>query len=631
MQRRDKMVKDYIARSHVRCENYQVNKGMLYSSKIYEGDELKLRLRNNSRLMETATPFMEHLYNFVKGSDFFAILTDNEGCILKVIGDLKILNYSNDLKMIPGAFMNEKNIGTNAMGTALIEKAPVQVSGKEHYITAYHQWTCSGAPIRNPEGHIIGVLDLTGYSPSVHSHTLGMVVAAVHAIENILRKENATIKLSVANKYIEAIINSIDDGILTVGPKGYIKLLNKKAKEILGLSEEEFLGERVDQYIENWHYIEKNLKKGKNIVEEETYIKGKNSKLHCTISGYYILGAKRAQGYVCIFKQIQSARKLANKMYGKQAAYTFDKIIGRNNNFIKLIDNAKRISDSPSTVLILGESGTGKEVFAQAIHNASSRREEAFVALNCGALPRNLIETELFGYEDGAFTGAKRGGRAGKFELADGGTLFLDEIGELPLEMQVNLLRVLEEGKLYRVGGSKVITVDCRIIAATNKDLKKELEKNLFRKDLYYRLNVLSLNLPPLRERKDDIALLAEYFLTVKSLKLMKTPISLNDKFMEKFLEYHWPGNIRELENVIESIVNTPETVELPFEVKKESNVQEVIQVVEIDNLEEIEKYTITRVLDKYNNNITTVARELGVGRNTLYRKIEKYGINVPK
>lgn len=627
-----KMQKDYIVRSHVRCENYQVDKGMLYSSKIIQGEELNGRLINNSKLMQVASPFMEQLYDFVKGSNFFAILTDGDGCILKVIGDPEILEESYNLKMVPGAFMDEKSIGTNAMGTALEERCPVQVSGKEHFITAYHRWTCSGAPIRNPEGDIIGVLDLTGYSPLVHSHTLGMVVAAVHAIENIMNKENTNTKLSLAKQSMEAIINSIDDGILTVGPKGYIKVLNKKAQMVLGIEDDNFIGKEAEHYIENWSYIEEILKRDKKIVEEETYIRGKKSKLHCTISGYYILGAGRAQGYVCIFKEIQSARKLANKMYGKQAAYTFDKIIGRESSFIKIIENAKKISDSPSTVLILGESGTGKEVFAQAIHNASSRRDEAFVALNCGALPRNLIETELFGYEDGAFTGAKRGGRAGKFELADGGTLFLDEIGELPLEMQVNLLRVLEEGKLYRVGGSKEISVDVRIIAATNRDLKKDVEKGLFRKDLYYRLNVLTVKLPPLRERKGDIPLLADYFLTVKSLKLMKTPISLNEKFMDKFLAYNWPGNIRELENVIESIVNTPESVELPFEVKEDAkDVKQVVQTVEIDNLEELEKHTISRVLEKHQNNITTAAKALGIGRNTLYRKIEKFGIDAPK
>ena len=623
--------KDYIIRSHARCNSYGVDKNILYSSRIIVGEELDLRLERNKRLTEIATPFMEHLYNFVKGSNFFSILTDNDGCILKVIGDPVISSESNGLKMIPGAFMDERSIGTNAMGTALAEEQPVQVSGKEHYIKAYHRWTCSGAPIRNPEGEIIGSLDLTGYSPSVHSHTLGMVVAAVHAIENILRKENATVKLSVANKHIEAIINSIDEGILTVGPKGYLKTLNSKAQKILGLENEEILGKKAEDYIENWPFIQKVLRKDNKIQEEETHIKGKKGKIHCTISGYYIIGDDRAQGYVCIFKEIQSVRKLANKMYGKQTIYTFDKIIGRNINFIKTIEMAKEISDSPSTVLILGESGTGKEVFAQAIHNSSSRRDEAFVALNCGALPRNLIETELFGYEDGAFTGAKRGGRAGKFELADGGTLFLDEIGELPLDMQVNLLRVLEEGTLYRVGGSTEISVNVRIIAATNKDLKKEVEKGLFRKDLYYRLNVLPLNLPALRERKDDIPLLVDYFLTVKSLKLMKNPIILENELMEKFARYQWPGNIRELENVVESIVNAPHAVKLPFDseelVEEEKKQQD--NGAYIDNLDEMEKQTIMRVLDKYKNNITLSAKSLGIGRNTLYRKLDKHKITV--
>ncbi|SES84948.1 sigma-54-dependent Fis family transcriptional regulator [Anaerobranca gottschalkii] len=622
------MEKGYIRKSHLRCLNYGVDKERNFSAKIIAGQQLADRLEKNRTLIEVATPFMEHLYNFVKGSNFFSILTDGEGCILKVIGDQEILQEAYSLKMIPGAFMDEKNIGTNAMGTALAEGKPVQVSGEEHYIKAYHRWTCSAAPIKNPDGEVIGCLDLTGYSPQVHSHTLGMVVAAVKAVENILTKDQATFKLSVVNKYIETIINSIDEGIITVGPKGYLKLLNAKAEKILGLSNIEIQGKRAKDYIENWDFIERILKEKNKISEEETYIKSKKGKFHCIISGYFIQGKDKPQGYVCIFKEIKTARKLANRMYGKQAVYTFEKIIGRNKEFIKTLEKAKNIADSPSTVLILGESGTGKEVFAQAIHNASSRKDEAFVAINCGAIPKNLIEAELFGYEEGAFTGGKRGGSIGKFELADGGTLFLDEIGEMPLDMQVNLLRVLEEGKFYKVGGNREISVDVRIIAATNKDLKKEVEKGFFRKDLYYRLNVLTLKLPSLKERKDDIPLLVDYFLTIKSLKLNKKTVVLGEEILEKFMNYHWPGNIRELENVIESIVNTPDLLELPFE-KPNIKFSFDEQLLELENLEDVEKYTIEKVLKKYNYNISNAAKALGIGRNTLYRKVEKYKIKV--
>lgn len=621
----------YILDSHQRCRAFGVDRNKSYSSKFITGSQLKERLDKNKNLIEIATPFMEHLYDFVKGSDFFSILTDGEGCILKVIGDPTILKEANELKMVPGAFMDEESIGTNAMGTALEVGSPIQVSGDDHYINAYHRWTCSGAPIRDTDGKVIGVLDLTGYSPFVHSHTLGMVVAAVHAIENILMKDKATFKVSIVNKSIETIINSIDEGIFTIGPKGFIKLANTKAQTLLGIGESNFQGQKIKDYVENWDIVEKALIKQKAISEEEIFIKSTKGKIHCTLSGYSIIGADMPQGFVCIVKEIKNARKLANRMYGKQAIYTFDKIIGRDINFIRVIEKAKKISNSPSTVLILGESGTGKEVFAQAIHNASCRKEEAFIAINCGALPRNLIEAELFGYEDGAFTGAKRGGGIGKFELADGGTLFLDEIGELPLDMQVNLLRVLEVGKLYRIGGSKEITVNVRIIAATNKDLKKEVEKGTFRKDLYYRLNVLSLKLPSLKERKGDIPLLIDYFLTVKSLRLKKNPINLEEEYLNKFLSYHWPGNIRELENVIESMINSPDMAELPFERSTHENGEynnvAYNNIVEIDNLEDMEMYTITRVLEKKGYNVTAAAKALGIGRNTLYRKMEKYNI----
>ncbi|MEN1760463.1 sigma-54-dependent Fis family transcriptional regulator [Anoxynatronum sibiricum] len=631
--KQEQAVKDYITRSHARSQEYGVELGRIYSSKILRGEALREKMDENRELIETAMPFLQQLCDFVRGSGFFAILTDWEGCILDIQGDDEVLREAARLEMNPGAYMHERHIGTNAMGTALAEKIPVQVDGDEHYVTAYHRWTCSAAPIHDPKGRMIGTLDLTGRSHLVHSHTLGMVVAAVNAIEQMLTIRQANQKLELARNSISTIIDAITSGIFTVGPRGYIKTMNKTASEMLGYKPEEIRGLHIASVVDNWENIQQNLEKGINYMEEEIDANGKNGRIHCTFSTYPVeYRDGEHQGVVCVIKEARRLRKIAHKMAGSRAVYTFDKIVGRNQQFLKLIDYAHRVSDSPSTVLITGESGVGKEVFAQAIHNASDRRDEAFVAINCGALPRNLIESELFGYEDGAFTGAKRGGQMGKFEWADGGTLFLDEIGEMPYDMQTNLLRVLETGKLFRVGGNKEIDVDVRIIAATNKDLRTEVEKGNFRRDLYYRLNVVPLELMPLRERKDDISLLVDYFITVKSMKLGKNPVMLSRDQIRRLTDYHWPGNIRELENAVEQIINlnTCRLWEQDCQIIS-GDLETTPQGNEIECLEEMERRHIERVYQSYNGNVSLAAEALGIGRNTFYRKAKKYQIDCSK
>ena len=311
------------------------------------------------------------------------------------------------------------------------------------------------------------------------------------------------------------------------------------------------------------------------------------------------------------------------------AAYTFDDIIGESKGILNVKEQAKNISDSPSTVLIQGESGTGKELIAQAIHNSSSRKNNSFVAINCGAIPKSLIESELFGYEEGAFTGAKRGGHPGKFELANGGTLFLDEIGEMPLDMQVSLLRVLQEGCVNRLGGNKCTITDVRIIAATNKDLKKEIERGTFREDLYYRLSVIPIYVPPLREREGDVELLIKHFLKVKAVKLGKPIPKVMPDIYEKLIGYNWPGNIREMENCIENIVNLGGNTSYSFETKNLEYKQYRPAAGGLEynmcSLEDWERKAILSCLEKCGGNITKTAQILKVNRSTLHAKINKY------
>lgn len=525
--------KNTILSSHERCREYEIEFNQIYSSKILDEKMLFLKMEENRDLILAAAPIMNELYNFVKGSNFFAILTDRDGCILNVIGDENILSEAFSFKMVPGAYMDEKNIGTNAMGTSLFEKKPIQVSAGEHFINIYHRWTCSACPILDTDGSVLGILDLTGYSKAVHSHTLGMVVAGAKAIENELKAFNLKNQLTNLNK-------------------------NNEAKK---------------------------------------------------------------------------QRKMIDKIQGRQAIYTFDKIIGQDENFIKVVVYAKKISDSRSNILIMGESGTGKELFAQSIHNYSNRSDGPFIALNCGAIPSNLIEAELFGYDEGSFTGAKAKGNPGKFEIADGGTIFLDEIGEMPLDLQTRLLRVIEEGTISRIGSTNIKVVNVRVIAATNKNLHKEVINGTFRKDLFYRLNVLPLRLPSLSERKDDIKPLIEYFMEKISKKLNKSKVTITNEDIKKLCSYNWPGNVRELENYIELAINTeelPDINEISFKKKDDLT---YIKTQTLDNsicsLKDLEKQHIIKILDSTNNNITHSANILGIGRNTLYRKLKEYEINV--
>jgi len=332
---------------------------------------------------------------------------------------------------------------------------------------------------------------------------------------------------------------------------------------------------------------------------------------------------------IFVIKDIKKMRKLANKIMGRRAIYTFDKIIGTNQTFLNAVEFAKKVADSKSTVLIMGESGTGKEIFAQAIQNYSNRSDEAFIAINCGAIPKNLIESELFGYEEGAFTGAKRSGQPGKFEIADGGTVFLDEIGEMPLDMQTRLLRVIEESTVSRIGSPVELPVNVRIIAATNKDLIEEVRKGNFRKDLFYRLNVLPIKLPSLRERREDVPDLVDYFMTRISRKLNKSPVELPESYMDYLMSYNWPGNIRELENLVELIINT-ETIPAYENVPQvKVNHEKKFELVSLNSLDEIEKAHIVSVLKHFSGNISSAAKVLKIGRNTLYRKIQKHCIEI--
>lgn len=619
--------KDYfeeiLVRSHKRCLNNNLKRDIKFPKRILSDESLKLILEKNKDMIKIALPFMKILYDFLKGSGFSLYVTDKDGIVLTIIGDEDIIDAQAETGIKVGTDMSEESVGTNAIGTALYENCSLQLSGKEHYINIYQRWTCSAAVIHDDSGNIIGCLNLTGKSYSKHLHTLGLVVAAVKSIENQLKVLKTQYELYNAYKYLNKVMDSINSGIFAADTNGVIKAINKSLCKMLCVEEEKIINNSSEIILKNWKHILEELKEENSYESKEIVLTINEKRKRYHLSVYPINDNKdNIVGMVAIFNDMKDVYNLVNKYTGMTATYTFDDIIGKSASTKNLKRQAKNISDSPSTVLIQGESGTGKELIAQAIHNNSNRRNNNFVAINCGAIPKNLIESELFGYEEGAFTGAKKGVHYGKFELASGGTLFLDEIGEMPLDMQVSLLRVLQEGRVSRLGSNKCIYVDVRIIAATNKKLKDEIKKGNFREDLYYRLNVIPIHIAPLRERKDDIELLINYFLKEKVIKLGKPMPIISKDLYNKLINYSWPGNIREMENCIENIVNLNGNTTFNFENNSIDNNNTKAFDYSMCSLKEIEENAIISCVEKCNGNITKASKILGINRSTIYYKI---------
>ena len=633
MQNKNKLIE----KSHKRSEDYGINKDINHSKIILTGYELNKVLEINKELIEISKPYIDNVFESVGDKDFIIILTDNNGCIIYIKGAEEIKDELEKLNLKVGAYMDEKNIGTNAMSIAISEDRCIQITANEHYISILQSLTCSAAPIHNSKGEIIGTLNLTGKSNMKHPHTLGLVIFGVTAIENELFRIKTKSILNQTYNYMKTVIENVDKGIIIIDTHGIIININALGLKILEKKNNNLINEDINYIIPNFkNIVDRISSSNETIIREIKLSHDSKYKTEVTLKG--IKHNEKLIGIVAILTKIKENDK---KSEFTGAFFTFNDIIGKSDAIKNVITNCKVIANSPSTVLIQGESGTGKEVLAQSIHNYSIRKDKKFVAINCGAIPANIIESELFGYEDGTFTGGKKGGRIGKIELANGGTLFLDEIGDMPLDMQVKLLRVLQEGRVTRLGGSKEIPVDMRVIAATNKNLKKEIKDGTFREDLYYRLCVIPIKLPPLRERKGDIRMLIEYFLTMKSIKLEKEIPNISKDLINKLLTYKWPGNIRQLENCIENIVNL--NGKLSYEILDESDdinkdllninssnnmISENI-IEEKFNLEDIEKATIINAI-KYNNyNISKTAKSLGVSRNTLYLKIKKYNIEI--
>ncbi|MFA7148738.1 MAG: sigma-54-dependent Fis family transcriptional regulator [Syntrophomonadaceae bacterium] len=608
-------------------------------------DKVRLRemLENHQELIDLARPFMNNLYKFVAGSGFIVLLCDEHGYIMATVGDRDVNGDTDELNFEIGALWTEEEIGNNGVGTSLVMRKPFQVSGYEHFCRKHHKWTCSGSPIFNENREMIGILEMSGPVQKTHLHTLGMVVAATEAIEHQMQIHRQNRELIMLNNRMNSIINSVSDGVVIIDSFGEITQTNPALERILD-RRLDLGGKAIENLVENTLVIRDMLVSGKGFKDVELTIRN-GTTLSCLASGEVLRDEQgRITGASIFIDTIKNVHRLVNRFSGAQATFQFEDIVGDSEELMEAIRIGTRAAVSDSNVLLQGDSGTGKEIFAQAIHNRSSRANHPFVAINCGAIPRELLDSELFGYVEGAFTGAKKGGRPGKFEMASGGTLFLDEIADLPLAKQVALLRVLQERKIMRIGGDRVIPVDVRIICATNKNLLEEVKKGHFRQDLYYRLNVISITLPPLKNRKEDITLLLNHFLQTYS-KRMGIPNPVVEPQVLHYLQnYSWPGNVRELQNVVERMLNISSgdklTMEhLPPEVMPQSDYtepepsyipvptleEERKRIKEMQAQQEIEE--IISLLAACGGNVSEVARRIGISRNTLYRKMRQYNI----
>ncbi|SHJ94282.1 PAS domain S-box-containing protein [Clostridium cavendishii DSM 21758] len=620
----DETIRKDILESWIRCKKYGVSP--MGGKGKNKNNDIKALIERNLELINVAKSVMESIYKIVEGSGFAIILSDKEGYILEVIGDKDIMERVNELNFLRGELWSEEAVGTNAIGTALYLNKPMQTIGAEHFGSDQHSWTCSASPIYDEDRNVIGCINMAGNYYDAHSHTLGIVTSAAESIQK---------QLALSNSYnlLNITFNSISDGMIVIDSFSSIKRINGRAMEILGLTLEETINLDIKNFITNIDFKSLLKETGKEIHNRECDLKGKNKNIKCIISVVPMKSNNKNIGIVITFKEIKYVHKLVSKLAGFKASYTFDDIVTRNDKMISMIKFAEKVAKSDCNVLIEGESGTGKELIAQSLHNGSKRKNGPFVAVNCASIPRELVESELFGYEKGAFTGATKEGHAGKFEIADGGTIFLDEIGELPLDMQSKLLRVLDNGKIVRVGGTFEKQLDVRVIGATNRILKKEVLNKNFRSDLYYRLSVMNIKTLPLRERKEDIELLVNHFTQSLSIKSGENLKQISSDYIEILKNNYWDGNVRELRNVVErdyylsedNILNSYQIEELKK--TEDLEVETVYENNEVLSMEILEKREIQKAIEKTNGNMVKVAKLLNIGRATLYRKIKKYNI----
>lgn len=620
-------VRDVILRSWSRCRENGVDPSQGKCRDVRSDGELGEAFRF---LRDITLDMQKEIYELIRDRGLLVTVSEERGYLLGMFGDVKALTAADRLNFGPGANWSEASVGTNAIGTALQCGHPLQVKGREHFCESHHGWICSAAPIFGWDGKPVAVLDISGPMDSDHRQALELALHGARHMESRLYRIEAAQQMFRACDLVQKLFGAATAGLVLVDPEGRILEGNDAAADLLGIPPGQLRGSKAQL----WFDLPRSFKAfSQNATEAEKTVTAVRCRKNPTVPVFaHAMSSPNGtvMGSLLILQEPHFSPKGPSPSSSKEDP--FQKVLGRSRALCRAVDVARRVARTDTTVLLVGESGTGKEVLARAIHEASRRKAGPFVAVNCGAIPSGLIQSVLFGYEEGAFTGARRGGSRGKFESADGGTLFLDEIAEMPLDMQVNLLRVLEDGQVTRVGGNKPIEVDVRIVAATHRDLAQRVADGLFREDLFYRLHVVRITLPPLRERKEDLELLVHHFLEVHSKKLPRRVRAVLPDFYAALHRYHWPGNVRELRHAIEAAMALMPDDVLSADCLPEDILQRARPAPasrnDLDfNLRRREAESVRQAYAHFQGNISEAARALGIGRNTLYAKLKKLKI----
>ena len=654
---------ELIEQSHLRCAALGLTRVERPDYEPLMRSDLTVARERNQRLSTHAAPVMELLFEQIAGTDSMIVLTDAQGTILHSVGDDEFLERAGKVALAPGVNWAEHSKGTNAIGTALFEERPTLVHGGEHFIHANSFLTCSAAPIFDPRGNMLGVLDVTGDQRSYHQHTMGLVRMSARMIENHWLSDDYGNRLRLHFHSRAEFIGTLLEGIIVVGGDGKILGANRSALDQLDLSGAalrmhslaSLFGTSASTVLDHFRAplsvpMCLSLSNGRQFHVNARF----NGPTRSVMAGVGVdapappidgtaesvpFDAGRSANAAA------SAAALPGRLSGLHYLKTGDAQVEA------MVHKVQRILNRDIPLLVLGETGTGKELLARAVHQDSNRTRQAFVAVNCASIPESLIEAELFGYEDGAFTGARRKGAPGRIVQANGGTLFLDEIGDMPLALQARLLRVLQERCVVPLGSQKSIAVDIAVIGATHRNLRDMIAAGAFREDLYYRLNGLVVRLPALRERS-DLGVVARRILLAECPHA--TP-QISPAVMALFERYAWPGNIRQLANVLrtaavmaageaqiteqhlsddflEDVQRGPAPMPaaaapMPIAMPAEAVVAPPVAETEHSSasartLGEAEIEMIRAALAAAQGNISVASRRLGISRNTIYRKL---------
>jgi sigma-54 dependent transcriptional regulator, acetoin dehydrogenase operon transcriptional activator AcoR len=584
--------------------------------------ELTQRRSVHADLLEAALPVLNQARLFLVEANSMIILTDSSGLVLETAGDPRTVDFGQVIHLEQGGHWKEADIGTNAIGTAIAESRPVQIHGLEHFCSEVKRWTCAATPIWHPtSGELLGVVDISGPVRIFNPQSLALAVALGRQIEGALaqsiecdRERLLRYFMMKRSRWANVDVLAIDQhGKIVFGPEC---LLQNLEREQPGLISNGCISSL------------KNVRPAAWPARLNELLPNTNTELvvdHNRQLGAILVLQKERRRSASILPRVITERRLE-----------FEEILGESSVMQKTRERARKMATAGAPILIEGETGVGKELFARAIYGASQTARGPFVPVNCGGMSRDLVGSEIFGYAKGAFTGAKEQGHAGKIEAADGGVLCLDEIGEMPLDLQPFLLRVLEDGVVYRLGSNEGQAVRIRLVAMTHRDLLAEVDAGRFRRDLYYRIASMRLLIPPLRDREDDVVLLAHHFASLVAAGLNRPVPHLDDEVLELFRAYSWPGNVRELRNVIENMVLLGESSELriedvPVEVRRQvapfaARAQEP-SLSASPKLKQNERAAIESALAKTGGKLTAAAKLLGIARATLYRKLAHYGI----